>query len=66
MSLNIKYWRAKFPPKLKTLIYELICVFFLNPATIKNENGAFAMSIFLCDANRSNNYINLKKDDIRE
>ena len=26
MILNIKYWRAIFFPKLKTLIYELICV----------------------------------------
>ena len=45
MSLNMKYWRARFTPKLKTLIYELICVnnnFY--PATIINDNGAIAMS----------------------
>ena len=26
MSLNLKYSRAIFPPKFKSLIYELICV----------------------------------------
>ena len=44
MSLNLKYWRTRFFPKLKSLIYELICVkndFY--PETIKNYNGAIAM-----------------------
>ena len=43
MNLIMKYWRARFFPKLKTLMHELI--FFKHivyPETIKNENGAFA------------------------
>ena len=45
MSLNMKYWRARFFPKLKTLIHELICVknnFYAE--TIKNDNGSVAMT----------------------
>ena len=41
MSLNIEYWRAIFLPKLKTLIYDLICVKnIFYQATTKNDNGA--------------------------
>ena len=44
MSLNMKYWRAIFTPKLKTLIYELSSVKHnFYPATIKIDNGAVAM-----------------------
>ena len=65
MSLNIKYWRSIFPPKLKTLIYELIFVKNnVYPATIKNDNGAVEIRIFLCDAKESNNSIDFKKDKI--
>ena len=49
MSLNIKHLRDIFPPNLKTLIYEVICVNkFLYLATIKNDNGAVAMRNCFC------------------
>ena len=48
MSLNMKYWHARFIPKSKSLIYELIYLKnMFYPATIKNYNRAVAMSIFL-------------------
>ena len=40
----------------------LICVKNqFNPATIKNDNGAVAMRIILCNANRTKKFIKLKK-----
>ena len=62
MSLNIKYWRAIFILKLKTLTYELISVkdnFYL--ATIKNDNGAIAMGIFFVRKKWKQQLYQLKK-----
>ena len=44
MIFNIKYLARQIFPKLKTLIYELICVKNnMYPATIIKDNGAFVM-----------------------
>ena len=53
-------------PELKTLIHELICAIFFYQASIKNDNGAVVMRIFLYDKNRTNSPINEEKDDIGE
>ena len=62
MSLNMKYWRAISPLKLKTLIYQLICVKIIviqkpSKMTIKPSQRVN----FLYNFNRRNNSINSRK-----
>ena len=64
MSLNIKYWRAIFFTKLKTLIHKLICVKTIYPATIKNDNGAVAMRKSFVWRERKQQIHQFLKDDI--
>ena len=48
--------------KSKTLIQDPVCVNNISlPKTIKINNGAVAISKKMCDANGTNNSINLKK-----
>ena len=61
MILNLKYWRAIFSQSEVLDVQANLCENNFYPATIRNDNGAVAMRKFLCDANKSNNSINLKK-----
>ena len=62
---QIIYQGLQFPPKLKALIYNLICVkHIFYPATIKNDNESFAMRIFLAAQMEATTPSIFKKDDI--
>ena len=62
MILNMNNGRAIFFSKFKTVIHEIITVkSIFYPATIKNDNGAIAKRMFLCDTNGTNNSTKLKK-----
>ena len=60
ITLDMKDGRVRFSSKFKTVLHKLICVKNnVYPATIKNDNGAVAMS-FLCNANGTKNPIKLR------
>ena len=66
MSLDIKYWRARFVSKIEDLDTQAnLCRNFFYPATIIMTMEPSQWGNVLCDAKGSNNSIKLKKGNCK-
>ena len=65
MTINMKYYSARFPPKFRILMYELFCDKKIYPVTIKYEHRAVTDRRNFCSAKVSKNLIHFKKEQQR-